>query len=205
MTRRVSKTEASESRDYYYDRQWRALAGWVGSDIHAQYYVWSPYDRWNLLRCKRSTSASNLAETRFVLRDYLDPVVIIETTGAVSDCYSYDAFCPMRIMNARSVTQTTNEYAWELLFHCEDADLETGWYNYGYRYYLTELGRWPSRDPIEEIGRVNLYGFVGNDWVNQVDLLSLKIPQVIPPIPPKLLPEVVTGPWPPRVLPNPSP
>ena len=43
---------------------------------------------------------------------------------------------------------------------------------YGYRYYDPVTGRWPSRDPIEEEGGVNLYGFVGNDGVNQLDLLG---------------------------------
>lgn len=32
---------------------------------------------------------------------------------------------------------------------------------------------WLSRDPIEERGGLNLYGFVGNDGVNQVDYLGL--------------------------------
>jgi len=32
---------------------------------------------------------------------------------------------------------------------------------------------WPSRDPIEERGGINLYGFVGNDGVNWTDLLGL--------------------------------
>lgn len=44
---------------------------------------------------------------------------------------------------------------------------------YGYRYYDPATGRWPSRDPIEEIGGVNLYGFVGNDGVNVLDRLGL--------------------------------
>lgn len=44
---------------------------------------------------------------------------------------------------------------------------------YGYRYYDPVTGRWPSRDPIEERGGVNLYGFVGNDGVNGVDVLGL--------------------------------
>ncbi len=43
---------------------------------------------------------------------------------------------------------------------------------YGYRYYDPETGRWPSRDPIGESGGVNLYAFVGNDGVNQVDVLG---------------------------------
>jgi RHS repeat-associated protein len=47
---------------------------------------------------------------------------------------------------------------------------------YGYRFYDPETGRWPSRDPIEEQGGVNLYGFVGNDGVNFFDLLGLDDP-----------------------------
>jgi RHS repeat-associated protein len=43
---------------------------------------------------------------------------------------------------------------------------------YGYRYYDPVTGRWPSRDPIEERGGINLYGFVGNDSVNSIDLLG---------------------------------
>jgi hypothetical protein len=31
---------------------------------------------------------------------------------------------------------------------------------------------WPSRDPIEESGGINLYGFVGNGGVNRIDLLG---------------------------------
>jgi RHS repeat-associated protein len=43
---------------------------------------------------------------------------------------------------------------------------------YGYRYYHPQTGRWINRDPIEERGGLNLYGFVGNDGVNQWDLLG---------------------------------
>jgi RHS repeat-associated protein len=43
---------------------------------------------------------------------------------------------------------------------------------YGYRFYDPEAGRWPSRDPIGERGGVNLYGFVGNDGVNDLDYLG---------------------------------
>jgi len=51
---------------------------------------------------------------------------------------------------------------------------------YGYRYYDPKTGRWPSRDPIEEEGGINLYGFVGNDGVNYVDLVGLsKLPGTV--------------------------
>lgn len=41
---------------------------------------------------------------------------------------------------------------------------------YLYRYYDPGTGRWPSRDPIEERGGINLYGFVQNDGLNHVDV-----------------------------------
>jgi hypothetical protein len=40
---------------------------------------------------------------------------------------------------------------------------------YGYRYYNPELGRWIRRDPIEESGGVNLFGFVGNTPFSLID------------------------------------
>lgn len=44
---------------------------------------------------------------------------------------------------------------------------------YGFRYYDSETGRWPNRDPIEENGGVNLYAMLENDTVNQADFLGL--------------------------------
>ena len=44
---------------------------------------------------------------------------------------------------------------------------------YCYRFLNPAQGRWLSRDPIEEAGGLNLYGFVGNDGVNKWDYLGL--------------------------------
>ena len=43
---------------------------------------------------------------------------------------------------------------------------------YGFRYYDPVTGRWPSRDPIEEDGGLNLYAMVGNDSINAWDYLG---------------------------------
>lgn len=43
------------------------------------------------------------------------------------------------------------------------------WYYYGFRYYDPVPGRWPNRDPIEEDGGLNLYGFGYNNPINGVD------------------------------------
>jgi RHS repeat-associated protein len=44
--------------------------------------------------------------------------------------------------------------------------------DYGYRHYDPVTGRWPSRDPIEEKGGVNLYGFLGNNSIVAYDYLG---------------------------------
>jgi len=45
----------------------------------------------------------------------------------------------------------------------------SGLYLAPYRAYDPSIGRWLSRDPIEEEGGVNLYGYVENDPINLVD------------------------------------
>ncbi|AHF92643.1 type IV secretion protein Rhs [Opitutaceae bacterium TAV5] len=58
-------------------------------------------------------------------------------------------------------------------FSTKYQDRLTGLYYYGYRYYNPSTGRWPSRDPIEEEGGLNLYGMVENDVIGQIDALGL--------------------------------
>jgi RHS repeat-associated protein len=50
---------------------------------------------------------------------------------------------------------------------------ETGFYLTHYRLYDPDTGRWLNRDPIGEIGGLNLYGYVGGNPVNFVDPTGL--------------------------------
>jgi RHS repeat-associated protein len=43
----------------------------------------------------------------------------------------------------------------------------------GHRYYSPSLGRFVSRDPLEEQGGLNLYAFCGNNGVNRWDVLGM--------------------------------
>lgn len=58
-------------------------------------------------------------------------------------------------------------------FSTKYLDAETGLLYYTRRYYDVVNGRWSSKDPIGERGGINLYGMVGNDAVNLVDVLGL--------------------------------
>jgi len=60
-------------------------------------------------------------------------------------------------------------------FSTKQTDYDTGLLYYGYRWYNPYTGRWPSRDPIGEKGGINLYGMVGNNNINYLDVLGEKV------------------------------
>jgi RHS repeat-associated protein len=93
----------------------------------------------------------------------------LDSTGAIAAHYEYDPFGKTIV----STGAKANEFAHR--FSTKPIDATTGLYYYGYRFYDPDTGRWLNRDPIEEQGGVNLYGFVGNDGVNVFDLLGLKL------------------------------
>ena len=83
-----------------------------------------------------------------------------DESGNVVVHYEYSPF--------GSLTNATGDYAGSnpFRFSSEYFDKETGLVYYNYRYYNPELGRWISRDPIEEQGGYNLYGMIGNNLLN---------------------------------------
>ena len=60
---------------------------------------------------------------------------------------------------------------WRFSSEFYDSELDLVYYNY--RHYSPALGRFLSRDPIEEQGGLNLYAFVGNRLFLAIDTLGL--------------------------------
>ena len=52
-------------------------------------------------------------------------------------------------------------------------DADTGFSHYLYRVYSPDLQRWLTKDPIDEEGGINLYGYAGNSPGNRFDTLGL--------------------------------
>jgi RHS repeat-associated protein len=59
------------------------------------------------------------------------------------------------------------------LFSTKYFDWETGLSYYGHRYYSPTPARWLSRDPIAELGGLNVYLYVGNYPIGQTDIMGL--------------------------------
>ena len=91
--------------------------------------------------------------------------------GGVAAHFEYDPFGNTLVVSEASAGLAAT-FAYR--FSTKPLDFLTGLYYYGYRYLDPLTGRWASRDPIEEQGGVNLYGFVGNDGVSKWDVLGLE-------------------------------
>ena len=98
---------------------------------------------------------------------------LIDAAGTKVAEYVYDPFG--RPLSSTGSLAEINPFRFSSEYH----DDETGLVYYNYRYYSPELGRWISRDPIEEEGGVNLYAMVGNEPINYWDYLGLRILTVI--------------------------
>ena len=90
--------------------------------------------------------------------------------GYIRTAYSYAPF--------GAVTASDNSVVQPFQWSSEHYDSELDLVYYSYRHYSPSLGRFLSRDPIEEQGGLNLYAFVENNPVHKWDRLGCAIPQL---------------------------
>ncbi|MCU0794959.1 MAG: TIGR02594 family protein [Akkermansiaceae bacterium] len=90
----------------------------------------------------------------------------VDQTGAAVAHFEYDPFGNL------TVDSYNNAAAFPYRFSTKPQDGVTGLYYYGYRWFDPVTGRWPSRDPIEEEGGVNLFGFLRNRSNGWYDFLG---------------------------------
>lgn len=104
----------------------------------------------------------------FFTRDHLGSVrEMLSGGGTVVARYDYDPF-------GRSTTilgTTPTDMNFTGLYRHSKSNLDLA----VYRAYDPDLGRWLNRDPIEEAGGLNLYGYVANVPVRFVDPLGLEL------------------------------
>ena len=88
-------------------------------------------------------------------------------TGTIAAHYEYDPFG--KTITSTGALASSNPYRFSTKYFDTEYDL----YYYGHRYYDPQVGRWLSRDPVEEEDTLNLYAFTLNDAINGYDLLGL--------------------------------
>ncbi len=107
--------------------------------------------------------------------DYLGSVrlVVNSTTGAIMQQIDYDEF--------GKVLNDTNPGFQPFGFAGGLYDKDTGLVRFGSRDYDARTGRWTSKDPILFAGGdSNLYGYVLNDPVNEIDPEGLRVSSGFP-------------------------
>ncbi len=178
LSRRITKEAASVVTHTYWSDRWKPLEERVGSaTTAARSYIWGerPGHRDELiLRDRDADGNGTLDERLYSTMDYFNGTAVLNTSGTVLERYAYSPFGVRRIMAADFSPRSSSSYAWDFGFQGQFFDSETGWYNYGYRFYVPLLGRWINRDPIREKGGPNLYKFVGNRPTGWVDAFGLK-------------------------------
>ena len=99
---------------------------------------------------------------------------LLNSSQTPAAAYAYDGYG-----NILAKSGTLNQ---PFRFSTKAYDERTGLSYYGYRYYSAALERWMTRDPLGELGWVNLYQFVGGNSLSYIDpdgeMLVLAIPLV---------------------------
>jgi RHS repeat-associated protein len=105
---------------------------------------------------ERRISTIGAAVNLLYTRDHLGSIreLVDASTGAIRARYEYTPY------GIRTKVQSSGDLDSDFGFTGHYTNERTGLVLAPYRAYSPELGRWISRDPIEEDGGINLYGYV---------------------------------------------
>jgi RHS repeat-associated protein len=117
-----------------------------------------------------TTHCSPLTTYWFAYDGNGDVVNLIDmSSGAISAHYEYDPFG--RLVCKEGSYADGNEYRFSTKRYCAMWSL----YDYGYRHYSPDLGRWISRDPHGITQFANLYDYTANAPLLKTDYLGLQV------------------------------
>ncbi|MGE0413959.1 MAG: RHS repeat-associated core domain-containing protein [Verrucomicrobiales bacterium] len=178
LTRRIVRTVGTEDPVHtYWSDQWKPLEERVGADTDPErQYVWGARPRHRdelILRDRDTTGDGDLDERLYATMDYFNATGALDADGDVVERYAYSAFGVRRVKAPDFTPRSASTVDWVFAFQGQFLDPETGYYDYGYRFYVPLLGRWINRDPIIEAGSRNVYDFTFNTAINTIDYLGL--------------------------------
>jgi RHS repeat-associated protein len=90
----------------------------------------------------------------------------VDADGTIKAHYEYGPFGQLIAKSGPKADDFTHR------FSTKPYEEETGILRYQLRDYIVELARWLSRDPIEEMGGINIYEFCGNEPMSHIDILG---------------------------------
>jgi RHS repeat-associated protein len=121
-----------------------------------------------LLWVNDPSTINSQPSTHFVSYDGNGNVVALfnAANGSESARYEYGPFG--EVIRATGPMAKANPFRFSTKYQDDESDL----LYYGYRYYNASTGRWLSRDPIQERGGIDLYEYVRNNPIANIDALG---------------------------------
>ena len=163
LSRRVAKVVepaglATETRYFYDGNGWRVLEEQDDIGVTQATYVYGNY----LLEV---LTMDRVGQTYYYHQNALSSVfALTDATATTVEGYMYEAYGRQTVFEPGPNGQVDfggddmivpgglSSLGNPCMFTGHRFDSETGLHYYGYRYYNPTLGRWPSRDPIGELG-----------------------------------------------------
>ncbi|WP_295874468.1 RHS repeat-associated core domain-containing protein [uncultured Akkermansia sp.] len=187
--KKVLVNGAAASRTYYLYRGYLQVAEldlMHPQPVLVKDYVWDPTEtiatRLLMMTCWKADGTETGGHL-FFMHDALKNVTsIFDGQQARRARYEYAPFGAL--ITAQGDMAQDNRFR----FSCEYADDELGLVYYNYRHLNPADGRWINRDPIQEQGGWNIYGFIKNSPKNMFDILGLECADVFL-LPPEWLKE----------------
>lgn len=101
-------------------------------------------------------------------------VSLSDLEGKTIETYRYSAFGELIIYGSQGEKLSASSIENPWLFSSKRLDEETGFVNFGRRYYEPETGRWITADPSGFIDGPNLYAYLHHQPLNSFDLYGLQ-------------------------------
>lgn len=195
---------AASTIRFIYDG-WNLVAELDGNNAALRTYVWG-------LDLSDTLQGAGGVGGLLALNDYA-----VVGVGARSHFVSYDGNGNLTVLVNASDSTITAQYVYgpfgenlrasgsiaranPIRWSSKYTDEESGLCYYGFRFYQPQTGRWISRDPIDEQGGMNIYGFCNSDSVNLIDSYGMFMPSrpvppptVQTPIVPRVTPSISVG------------
>ena len=168
LNRRVKKVNASETRAYYYNRNWQCVEEYKpGCNVRRVFG----------LRYADDLIYHQRGDTRYAMHDANWNVVAMfnTTSNVIEERYTYSAFGRASAFDAAFTARTAPSFYCDAAFTGQLREYETGLMLYRNRVYHPRLGRFLQRDPIGyDAGDMSLYRYVGNQVTIKTDVLGLQ-------------------------------
>ncbi|MDZ4847682.1 MAG: RHS repeat-associated core domain-containing protein [Pirellulaceae bacterium] len=168
---RITKTDSSVTRHYYYSSGWQALEERLDTSTDPErQFVWGiRYVDDLVLRERDTDNNGTLDERLYALQDAnWNVTAIANTSGVVQERYNYQAYGTCTVLDP-SFTSSTSSFEWETLYGSYRFDPESSLYHIRHRYFNSALGNWISRDPIGYEGGLNPFRYVKNQPTTLLD------------------------------------